>query len=46
VTAIFTEEETPPQWKTYIAKNRDAFQSASPPGKPQSGRGLNQNPGA
>jgi len=46
VTAIFTDGETPAQWKTYIAKNRDAFLSASPPGKPQSGRGLNQNPGA
>ena len=35
VTAIFPEEDTPPQWKSYIAKNRDVFQSASPPGKPQ-----------
>src|SRR5438874_6796324 len=33
VTAIFPEEDTPPQWKSYIAKNRDVFQSASPPGK-------------
>jgi ferredoxin len=35
VTAIFPEEDTPPQWKDYIAKNRDVFQSANPPGKPQ-----------
>ena len=35
VTAIFPEEDTPPQWKAYIAKNRDVFQSAAPPGKPQ-----------
>src|SRR2546428_3160393 len=26
VTAIFPEEDTPPQWKSYIAKNRDVFQ--------------------
>src|SRR5438552_3230046 len=32
VTAIFPEEDTPPQWKSYIAKNRDVFQGASPPG--------------
>ena len=35
VTAIFPEEDTPPQWKDYIAKNRDIFQSETPPGKPQ-----------
>ena len=35
VTAIFPEEDTPPQWTSYIAKNRDVFQSAAPPGKPQ-----------
>lgn len=35
VTAIFPEEDTPPQWKDYIAKNRDIFQSDNPPGKPQ-----------
>jgi len=35
VTAIFPEEDTPPQWKSYIAKNKDVFQSATPPGKPQ-----------
>src|SRR5436853_7577141 len=34
-TAIFPEADTPPQWKSYIAKNRDAFHSASPPGKPR-----------
>src|SRR6267154_1502834 len=32
VTAIFPEEDTPPQWKSYIAKNRDVFQGANPPG--------------
>jgi ferredoxin len=35
VTAIFPEEDTPPQWKSFIAKNRDVFQGATPPGKPQ-----------
>jgi NAD-dependent dihydropyrimidine dehydrogenase PreA subunit len=35
VTAIFPEEDTPPQWKSYIAKNKDVFQGATPPGKPQ-----------
>src|SRR5881409_2259773 len=35
VTAIFPEEDTPPQWKSYIAKNRAVCQSAPPPGKPQ-----------
>jgi hypothetical protein len=35
VTAIFTEEETPPEWTSYIAKNRDVFTSATPPGAPQ-----------
>ena len=35
VTAIFPEEDTPPQWKSYIAKNREVFQGSSPPGKPQ-----------
>jgi NAD-dependent dihydropyrimidine dehydrogenase PreA subunit len=35
VTAIFPEEDVPEQWKSFIAKNRDVFQSANPPGKPQ-----------
>ena len=35
VTAIFPEEDTPEQWKPFIAKNRDVFQGATPPGKPQ-----------
>jgi hypothetical protein len=35
VTAIFPEEDVPPQWKDYIAKNRDVFQGENPPGKPQ-----------
>src|SRR5437773_1881610 len=29
VTAIFPEQDPPPQWKAYIAKNRDVFQSAA-----------------
>jgi ferredoxin len=40
VTAIFPEEDTPPQWKSYIAKNRDVFQGATPPGKPSPERGA------
>jgi len=28
-------EDVPPQWKDYIAKNRDVFQGENPPGKPQ-----------
>src|SRR3981189_3732266 len=30
VTAIFPEEDVPPQWKDYIAKNRDVFQREWP----------------
>src|SRR6266446_9275568 len=33
VTAIFTEEEVPPNWESYIAKNRDVFKSDQPPAK-------------
>jgi len=36
VTAIFPEEDVPPQWKDYIAKNKDVFASPNPPGKPSS----------
>jgi ferredoxin len=35
VTAIFPEEDTPEQWKEYIALNRDVFTGPNPPGKPQ-----------
>ena len=35
MTAIFPEEDVPPQWKEYIALNRDVFNSPTPPGKPQ-----------
>ena len=35
VTAIFTEEEVPPEWTAYIAKNRDVFASDTPPGPAQ-----------
>jgi hypothetical protein len=34
VTAIFTEEELPPNWEPYIAKNRDVFKSDQPPAAP------------
>src|ERR1700694_4906534 len=43
VTAIFPEEDVPPQWKDYIAKNRDVFQSETPPGNPQR-RGAYRSP--
>ena len=35
VTAIFPEEDTPGQWKEFIALNRDVFNGDNPPGKPQ-----------
>jgi len=35
VTAIFPEEDVPANLKSYIAKNKDVFQSTNPPGKPQ-----------
>src|SRR3989441_5032929 len=38
VTAIFPEEDVPPQWKSFIAKNRDVFQGDNPPGKPSAER--------
>ena len=34
VSAIFPEEDVPPQWKEYIALNKDIFQGPNPPGKP------------
>ncbi len=34
VTAIFPEEDVPVQLKSFIGKNRDAFTSANPPGRP------------
>jgi len=40
VTAIFLDDDTPPQWKSFIAKNRDAFQGDIPPGKPSAERGM------
>jgi hypothetical protein len=40
VTAIFPEEDVPPQWKSYTAKNRDVFLSDNPPGKPSAERGM------
>jgi hypothetical protein len=33
VTAIFTEEEVPPNCESYIAKNGDVFKSNQPPAK-------------
>ena len=35
VTAIFPEEDVPATLKQYVAKNRDVFQSPTPPGRPQ-----------
>ena len=35
VTAIFPEEDTQEQWKSFIALNRDIFSGPNPPGKPQ-----------
>lgn len=35
VTAIFPEEDVPPNLAPYIAKNADVFKSADPPGRPQ-----------
>jgi NAD-dependent dihydropyrimidine dehydrogenase PreA subunit len=35
VTAIFPEEEVPENMVSYVAKNRDVFASATPPGPPQ-----------
>jgi ferredoxin len=40
VTAIFPEEDVPPQWKSFIAKNKDVFQGDNPPGKPSPERGA------
>ncbi len=40
VKAIFTEEDVPPEWQSFIAKNRDAFQGDNPPGKPSAERGV------
>jgi hypothetical protein len=34
VTAIFPEEDVPANLKQYIAKNKDVFAGANPPGKP------------
>src|SRR5438046_10047918 len=35
VTPIFPEEDTPPQWKSYVAQNRVVLQGATPPGQPR-----------
>ena len=40
VTAIFLDEDVPPQWKSFIAKNRAVFQGGNPPGKPAAERGM------
>ena len=34
VSAIFPEEDVPPQWKEYIPLNKDVFARENPPGKP------------
>jgi ferredoxin len=35
VTAIFPEEDVPPQFTSYIEKNKEVFNSDSPPGRPK-----------
>ncbi len=35
VTAIFPEEDVPPNMTSYIEKNREIFNSDTPPGRPQ-----------
>jgi len=35
VTAIFDEEEVPPNWASYTAKNRDGFTSGDAAGAPK-----------
>jgi ferredoxin len=35
VTAIFIDDEVPPIWESYVAKNRDVFQIDQPPGAPK-----------
>ena len=37
VTAIFPEEDVPANLKHYVEKNREVFQSPTPPGRPQRG---------
>jgi ferredoxin len=34
VSTIFVEEEVPPEWEAYIAKNHDVLKSDDPPGAP------------
>jgi ferredoxin len=35
VTAIFPEEDVPPQMVEYIEKNKEVFNSEAPPGRPK-----------
>ena len=35
VTAIFPEEEVPPNWVSYTVKNRDVFTGDDPPAAPK-----------
>ena len=35
VTAIFPEEDVPPNMTAFVEKNRDVFNSDAPPGRPQ-----------
>jgi ferredoxin len=35
VTAIFPEEDVPPQWTDFTGKNKEIFSSDAPPGRPQ-----------
>ena len=34
VTAIFPEEDVPPQYNAFIEKNREVFEGDNPPGRP------------
>jgi ferredoxin len=35
VTAIFPEEDVPPQYVAFIEKNKEVFNSEPPPGRPK-----------
>jgi len=35
VTAIFPEEDVPPNQESYIEKNKEVFNSDAPPGRPK-----------
>jgi hypothetical protein len=35
VTAIFPEDDVPPNQEPFIAKNREVFEGDNPPGRPK-----------